>query len=99
MLLAIRDAMSPGWRPSAAGRLVVEYADGDASLLHEARQQLRSAVLSAELSAGLSADTSRARALAALDSAIAELEVQVAADDTPVSDAPVSTGEPSSDDT
>lgn len=94
MLLAIRDAMSPGWRPSAAGRLVVEYADGDASLLHEARQQLRSAVLSAELSAGLSADTSRARALAALDCAIADLEGQATADETPAS-----TEEPSTDDT
>lgn len=99
MLLAIRDAMSPAWQPTLAGRLAVEYAHGDLHLLRGARQQLRSAVLSSELSADISADTSRARALAALDSAIAELEVQVAADDTPVSDAPVSTGEPSSDDT
>lgn len=94
MLLAIRDAMSPAWRPSEAGRLVVEYVDGDAGLLREARQQLRSAVLSTELSTDLPADTSRARALAALDSAIAELEGQTTADDTPAS-----TEEPSTDDT
>jgi hypothetical protein len=66
---ALRDVREPDWTPVKAGRALVAHVDGNLSLLRSARVHLIVATLDRRT-------LSAARALAALNVAIAEVQAQ-----------------------